>query len=110
MRVPETKKTDLEKIEEEIESETEEWKKIGMHANMTQHSNESIWMLKVQVQSMMNMILKLEICTQEQLNLEFKQLVLNDMRLLRKEAQAQKEQMLVPQFPLLGPDGKPVKI
>lgn len=109
-RVPPTEKTELEKIQDEIEIEAAEWQRVGMTGNMTIHSPESHWISKIQIQAMMNIILMKGLCTQEEMNIQFKRLMLQDMRSLRKQAEEQKREALVPDFNVLGPDGKPFKL
>lgn len=109
-RVPPTQKTELEKIQAAIEEEAQEWAKLGMNAGGIRHDNESLWILKLQCQAMMNIILKNNLATEEEVNTEFKRIMLGDMRIYREQAEAQRREAIVPRAPLIGPDGKPLKI
>jgi len=109
-RVPGTQKTELEKIQDEIEVEARRWNEIGMRSSGIRHDPESIWILKLQVQAMMNVILEKELATAEEINIQFKTLMLNDMRLYREQAELQRRESLVPEMTLLDPNGKPFKI
>lgn len=109
-KVPPTQKTDLDKTQEQLDAEAREWSKLGMHPNMTQHSNESMWMFKMQVQSLIDILIKKDVFTEDEINLIYKQLMLIDMQRMREQAMNQRREALVPEMNLLGPDGKPFKL
>jgi len=121
--IPETRKSDLEKIEAELKKEVEAWNELGMSLDGTVHVPASIYFLKMQVQTIINFMLEKEIAANEEFNLEFKTLILNDMRRMReenepniKEARRQaivggaKPQIAVPKIRVLGKDGRELDI
>src|SRR5262245_32415415 len=103
MKVPPTQKTEMEKIQKALDHEAEEWNRLGMSANGIRHDAEGIWMLKLQVQAMMNALLQKGLLTEDDVNLQFKQLMLNDMQVYREQAEKQRRDSLVPDIKLLGP-------
>src|SRR5262245_12087940 len=109
-KIPETKKTELEKLQELVEEESKEWQKLGMHPNMTVHPPESLWTLKMQVQALLNAVIKKGMVTEDEMNIEFRQLMLDDMRNMRAQATQQRRDALVPEIKLVDPSGKPFKI
>lgn len=109
-RVPPTGKTEIEKVEEDLEDEVRKWHDLGMHPNMTQHTNESMWIAKMQIQTIFDIIIKKGLISEEETNLTYKRLMLIDMRKMREQAEAQRREALIPDTPILGPDGQPFKI
>lgn len=122
-KVPETKKSELEKVQSELQKETEIWSELGMTLDQTIHPPGSIYAVKMQMQTIINLLLEKGYATNEEFNIEFKTLILNDMRRMReqeepaiREARQQhilhgsKPDIAVPQLRLLGPDGRDLKI
>jgi hypothetical protein len=114
-RVPGTEKSELDKLNEELALEEVHWNRLGMTGNMTVHPPESIWVMRMQVQAMMNIILISNLCTEDELNIEFKKLMLTDMRKMREQVELQRRQAIVPKgievpnVEILGKDGRPIK-
>lgn len=122
-KVPGTKKSELEKAEAALKAEVEAWNNLGMSLDQTQHPNSSIFALRLQVQTIINIMLEKNLVTNEEFNIEFKKLVLADMKQMREanepEIREQRRQAIVggarppiavPHLRLIGPDGKDLKI
>lgn len=77
-------KSDLEKLQEELDAEAALWNERHYHLNNLSHSNESIFQAKAQLQAITNVLIKLGLATEDQLNLEFKTVLLNDLRGVRE--------------------------
>lgn len=111
---------ELEKLNEEVDEELQAWNQAGMFLEGIQPSNESLLMLKIQMQTVFNMLLTKTDVTEHDLNVMFKTVMRDTLRELREEfePEAQRRKVAaitgnefeVPQLRLLGPDGKPVRI
>lgn len=123
-KVPGSFVTDrLTKLDQEIQSELEEWNSLGMFLEGITSSNESILMVKMQIQTIINLLLTRTDVSEDDLNLEFKTIMLETLKELRDKftpeaerrriaaitGQDPNENIEVPQFRLLGPNGKPVE-
>lgn len=121
--VPESKKSDLEKTEAKLQAEINRWNELGMSLERTNHTNQMHYLLKMQVQTIINIILKKNLVTEDEFNIEYKEILEDAMRAIREEHEPQirkqKRQMIVegakpplvvPEFKLLGPDGREVKL
>lgn len=122
-KVPETKKGELEKVQEELQKELEVWNNLGMSLDQTGHPPGSIYAMKMQIQTIINLLLAKNLVTNEEFNIEFKKLLLADMQKMRaenepaiREARRQhilaggKPDIAIPHLRLLGPDGRDLKI
>ena len=115
--VPPTQKNEIQKLDEQLEEEQKLWNELGMHGNMTVHPPETIWVLKMQMQALMNVLLMTEVITQDDLNIQFKKLMLQDMRGMREQVVQQKRAQIVapsgiqiPRMALTGKDGKKIEL
>ena len=122
-KVPETKKSDLEKAVENLQAEINRWKELGMSLERTEHTNQMHYILKMQVQTIINIMLKNNLVTEDDFNLEFKTILAEAMQEMREKNEPQireqrrriimqgaKADLVVPEFKLLGPDGKDIKL
>lgn len=109
----------LEDLQEALDEEAKTWEELGMAMNMVQHSNDSVFILKQQNQAMLNMMLSKGLVTEEELNIEFKTLLLNSMRVLREDFESQRREQVgkmvqpgiaLPDHRLLGPNGERIKL
>ncbi len=82
---------ELENLQQKLEEEGELWEKAGYSLENTAHSSTSLFIIKQQIQAIQNLLLKLGVFNEDELNIEFKRLMLGEMIALR-------EQM----FPILG--------
>lgn len=125
MKVPGTFSADeLEKLDEQIKEELEEWNSLGLFMEGIQPSNESVLMLKIQMQTLFNLVLEHTEITEQSLNIMFKTVMRDSLKDLREKFTPEVErrriaqitgkdpeaEIEIPQLRLLGPDGKPVKI
>lgn len=110
MRVPETRESELEKVNKLLEEEADEWRKLRMHTNMIEHPEDSLWIMKMQIQTIFDILIKSGLRTEDEVNLTYKKLMLTDMRLMRKQVEEKRRDSIVPEMKLLGPDGEPFKI
>jgi hypothetical protein len=74
----------LERLVAELQEEVEKWNKLGMNLEGTQHTRESFYLLKMQMQTMINILLAKNFATDDEFNLEFKTLLLKDMQRMRE--------------------------
>lgn len=118
-KVPGTGKTPLEKVQAELQEEIDLWNELGMSLNNTTHPPASLYAIKMQVQTLINLLIEKNFFTNEEFNIEFKTLILNDMRRLREfhEPQIREERrqailgggkpdITIPNLRIIGPDGK----
>lgn len=123
MTEPGTRKDPLEKLTKKLEKEVEIWNELGMNLENTVHSPSSIYALKMQMQTLINLLLEKGIATNEEFNIEFKTLILNDMQRMRAVHEPQireerrqaivhgvKKDIAVPEIRVIGPDGRDLKI
>lgn len=123
MTEPGTQKDPLEKLTAKLEKEVEAWNELGMSLENTMHTPSSIYALKMQMQTLINILLEKGIATNEEFNIEFKTLILNDMQRMRAahEPQIREERrqaivhgvnrdIAVPEIKVIGPDGRDLKI
>lgn len=78
----------LESLQKELDEEAAKWESIGITLDHTQHTNSSIFLVKQQIQTVINLMLKKEIITEDEINIEFKTLLLNSMREIRGQSEA----------------------
>lgn len=122
-KVPETKTSELDKLQKGLEEELQLWNELGMSLDQTGHPPGSIYAMKMQVQTIINLMLAKGFCTNEEFNIEFKTLLLKDMQKMRadnepaiREMRRQqivsgvKPDLAIPKLRLLGPDGTDLKI
>lgn len=121
--IPKTLKTsELEKLQKELDAEAAKWEELGISLDQTHHSPATLFVLKCQVQALQNCLLKDGKVNTDNLNREFKTLMLNDMISLRETAEDQMQEAkydyitgkqrgpIVPNLKLLGPDGEEIKL
>lgn len=120
--IPPTGRSELEKIEEALKEEVEEWNALGMSMDGIGVPPNVVYIIKMQVQTLINVGLAKGYFTNDEFNLEFKKLILEDMQRLRiiNEPQIRKARMqriikgdgdiAVPKFRLLGPNGEDLLI
>jgi len=113
---------ELTKLDRRLKEELEEWNALGMFLEGIEASNESVLMMKIQIQTIINLLLTKTEVTEDELNITFKGIMLDTLRDLRKKftPEAEKRRIAaitgqdptsgveVPQFKLLGPDGRPL--
>jgi hypothetical protein len=80
-----TIKSRLESVEKELKEEVDAWNAAGLLVNNWGHTNESIFALKCQVQTLVNLILRANMFSEDEINFEFKTLLLADMHKIRTE-------------------------
>lgn len=97
---------ELEELERQIEIETLAWNELGLHPGSLRHEPESIWVLKLQVQAMMNVLLNKGLIANDELDLEHKRILLNDMKLLKEEFQRQRREALLANTKLVDKSGR----
>ena len=125
MKVPGTLTEDpLEKVSREVKEELEQWNSLGLFMEGITASNESILMLKIQMQTLFNLILEKTSISEDDLNLMFQTVMRDSLKDLREKFTPEVERrriaaitgidpgagVEVPELRLLGPDGKPVRI
>ena len=98
-----SKAEQLKALQSQVDDEFTEWAKLGLHPTLLQHGNESIWAMKLQLQSMMNLLIRLEILDELDLNIEYKRLQLNDMRALLEQAREQTREAIAPKPQIIIP-------
>lgn len=113
---------ELEAIQAELDEEGQLWQTAGISIDHTSHTNGSIFILKQQIQALINALLIKGAFTEDELNLEFKKLLLSSLRELREAfgpaieqarinaMMGRDQEIAVPKLKLLGPDGKEVNI
>ena len=79
-----TKKGRLEAIQKELEEEVKVWDKEGYSIGQIGHPPESIFQLKAQHQALINTLITLKVVDEEELNITFKTIILNDMKMIRE--------------------------
>lgn len=111
-RIPPTQKTDLEKMREAINEEREEWNKRGLNPNMTVHPPASLWTAKMQIRALMQLLIEKGIIEEEDMDLQFQTILLDEMQVIRGQAEAQQTQpnVAVPEIQLLDQHGRPLKL
>jgi ATP-dependent Lon protease len=87
-----TKRAQLDQLNKNLEEENKAWDAAGMHVNMVQHDNVSIFELKCKVQAMWNCLSQGK-TDQIDFDLEIKRLILHDMRSIRQQVQPQMEEV-----------------
>lgn len=123
MTEPGTRKDPLEKLITKLEDEVKIWDELGMNLENTTHAPSSIYALKMQMQTLINLLLEKGFTTNEEFNIEFKTLILNDMQRMRAAYEPQireerrqaivhgvKKDIAVPEIKVIGPDGRDLKI
>lgn len=113
---------DIEKLQAELDEEAELWEQAGLSVDNTSHSNGSIFIMKQQIQAIINVLLTNKLVGEEEINIEFKTLLLNSLRELREmfgpameqarisELMGRPQKITLPEHKLLGSDGKELKI
>lgn len=85
------KQAAIEDLDRQIAEEESEWIMMGLNANVTVHTPEHIWRLELQLQALINVLILTGLVEQEDLSIQYKKLMLQDMRDIRAQAEAQKE-------------------
>jgi hypothetical protein len=115
--------SEQDKLDKEIQEELKEWQSLGIFLEGITASNESIIMLKIQMQTVFNMLLEHTEVTEDVLNVMFKTVMRDTLRELRSKFTPEVERrriasitgkdpnapVEVPELRLLGPDGKPMR-
>jgi len=101
-----TEEDRLQELNEQIDAEVLEWNKLDLHPNKLRHDPESLWVMKLQLQAIMNVLLAKELLNEEELNIEYKRLQLNDMRILSENYREQRRQSLLANVKLVDGSGK----
>lgn len=81
----------LTDLQDRLDEEAERWAELDISIDSVHHSNSSLWLVKQQLQAVLNLLLKKELITEDEINLEFKQLMLASLQELRAEYQRTKE-------------------
>lgn len=86
----------LEEIQARLEEEEEEWKKAGLDLGRLQLGNPSavLFELSVKVQTLINILVSKGVATDEEFNIMFKTILLNDMNALRQNAPAHQSEQI----------------
>lgn len=109
----------LEDLQEALDDESKLWEQNGMAMNMVQHSNDSLFILKQQSQAILNVLITNGLASEEDLNLEFKRILLNSMREIRADFEKSRKEAIgkmvqpgvaLPEHRILGLDGKEIKL
>ena len=85
---------ELEDLDEQIEVETAVWNELGLNPRALRHDPESLWAMKLQIQAMMNVLLQKELVTEDELNIQYKRLTVNDMRNIAEDARKARREAL----------------
>lgn len=109
-KVPPTEKDPLEKVKNEIEKERREWEKAGITANMTVHPPASLWSTKIKLRALLDLLQEKGIITEEELELTFAEIQLEEMQQLRGIAADQRKATIVPKMTLLDRHGKEINL
>lgn len=112
-KVPGTQKTPLDKATEALEEEVGKWQKLGIDHNSTVHTPASLFDMKIKFMSFHRIVKEKLGITDEELNIAYCQVMLEQMQELRahveEQRMAQEKIVAVPQLGILGPDGKAIK-
>lgn len=113
---------ELTSVNAEVEEELEKWNALGMFLEGISTSNESLLMIKIQMQTLFNLVLLKTEITEYDLNLMFKTVMRDSLKDLREKFAPEVERRRIAAITgkdpnagievprLIGPDGKPLKI
>lgn len=109
-KIPETKKTDLEKANIALLEEIGRWEALGIDHNNTVHTNASVFDFKIKFMALSRVVMEKLGITDEEMNLAYTEIVVEEMKTLRTAFEMQKtdSDVTIPKLGILGPDGKPI--
>lgn len=105
----------LEELQEELDTESALWEEMGIGLNQVGHTPDSIFILKQQIQAVLNIIMSELGVSEDRMNIEFKTVMLNSMQTLRASAEEQRREalekmlkppMALPDHRIIGPNGE----
>jgi hypothetical protein len=92
----ENEPTTIEEVQAALEAEQAEWQKAGLSLpNLVIPAvSQLMFDMQIKLQAMINVLIVNDIISEEELNLQYKKIMLNDMRTMRESAPEQEREAI----------------
>ena len=81
-----------DELQAELDDEGELWDALGISVEMSTHTNGSLFLFKQEQQAILNVLFKTGVLDEDEVNCEFKRILLNTMTAMREEFESKKKQ------------------